>query len=168
MFSHARPISRSSETVQAAMTISAATNSLTKMRLFTALQGAGELGSYARRGGELGDFEAIARAPHRLQVARIVGILFDFLTYAAHVDINRARRDVMSVAPDCIKKLVAGKDASGMACKIFQQTELGGRGLRKVAAHGERHAAAVDLDVAGLDDRGRERTLKAPQHGADA
>src|SRR5664280_1082351 len=112
------------------------------------------------------NLEAVARSPYRPQIARLVWILFYFLADAPYVHVHGARRNVMRVAQHCVEHLVAREYSSGMARQVFEQPKLSRRGLRQLPAHHQSHSAAVNLDIAGFYNRGSQRTLKSPQHGA--
>src|ERR1700732_1615262 len=68
----------------------------------------------------LGGLEAVARAAHGFQVARVFRVGFDFFADAANVNIHRARRHIGSIAPDRIQKMIAGENAAEMAREIIQ------------------------------------------------
>src|SRR5271165_56887 len=140
MPSHVCSISTYKVSVHAAMINSAAKNNFRKMRLLT------------RALLRFRDLEAVACSTDCLQIARLVGVLFDFLTDAAHINVHRSRRDVVGVAPNRIQHLVACDHSSGMTGEIFQQAEFGGRGLGELAADQQRHATTVNLEVTSLHD----------------
>src|SRR5271165_2710065 len=154
MPSHERPMSTFRVRVQAAMMSSAAKNNFRKMRLLN-------VGSLRFR-----HLEAVACSADRLQITRLVRVRFDLLTNAPYVNIHRARRHIMGVAPNRVQQLVAGEDSSRMPRQIFQQPELGGCRLLNLATHHQGHTATVNLDVAGLHNCRRQRTLEAAQHRA--
>ena len=81
-----------------------------------------------------GQFEAIAGAAHGLEIARILRVDLDFLTDAAHIDIDRAGRDKAGVAPDGVEQVIAAEDAAGMAGEVVEQAKLGGSGGGELAA----------------------------------
>src|SRR6516162_3033619 len=100
-----------------------------------------------------GNLEAVSSSAHRFKVAGFIWIYFDLLTNAANVDVHRARRHVVCVAPYRIKQLVAGEYSAGMAGHVFQQSELSSGGLGQRAADGQGHTATVDLDITSLHNR---------------
>src|SRR5258708_38605915 len=55
-----------------------------------------------------------------------------------------------------------------MAGEIIEQAKLGGGGGNSLPANSEDHRGRIDGDVAYLQRTGRERPLKAAQHGLDA
>ena len=75
----------------------------------------------------LRDFEAIAKSPDCGQKDRFVRLEFNLLAQAAHVNVHRAGRHEMLLAPDLAQKLLARKSVPGMREKELQQFELGGR-----------------------------------------
>src|SRR5208282_1122721 len=117
--------------------------------------------------GSLGSFEAVARAADRFEVTRVFRVRFDFLTDAADVNVDRAWGHIGGVAPDRIEKVIAGKDAANVAGKVVEQAKLGGGGGHGLSADGEDHSGGVDGDVPYFERTGRERTLKAAEHGLD-
>ena len=116
----------------------------------------------------LGQFEAIAGAAHGLKIARILRVDLDFLTDAAHIDIDGAGRDEARIAPDRVEKVVAAEDAAGMARQIVEQPEFRGSGGGELAADLQLHGAGVDDDLFKADDRRRCGPLEAAQHSFDA
>jgi hypothetical protein len=52
--------------------------------------------------------EAITDAADRVNVSRILGIVFEFLAKPGNVDIDGARRDSRLVFPDGFQEFVAG------------------------------------------------------------
>ncbi len=99
----------------------------------------------------LGDFEAVARSAYRLQVARLVRILLNFLTNTAHIDVDRAAVSRSGYRATRRRAIGRGvKTRPGWRGKIFQQPKFGSRGLGKLTADHQGHAAAVDFDVAGF------------------
>ena len=112
-------------------------------------------------------FKTIAGAAYSFEVAGILRVGLDFFTDAANVDVDRARSDVGSVAPDGIEKMIAGENASQMACEIIEQTEFRGRGGDGLSANRENHCGGIDSDVSNFERTGRKRALEAAQHGFD-
>src|SRR5258708_36745843 len=55
-----------------------------------------------------------------------------------------------------------------MAGEIIEQAKLGGGGGNSLPANSENHRGRIDGDVAYLQRTGRQRPLKAAQHGLDA
>src|SRR6266571_7436380 len=152
--SQALPSITSRVAAVAAMTIRKTARSLKKMRFFTV--------------SSFGDLEAVSGAAHGFKVTRVLGVGLDFFANAADVDVDRARGDVGSVAPDGVKQMVAAEDASFVAGKIIEQSKFGGSGCNGVAADSERHGRRIDFDVAEFHGAGRQRALEAAQHGFDA
>src|SRR5271155_3701290 len=112
--------------------------------------------------------EAVAGAADGFEIARVFGVRLDFFADAADIDVDRARGHVGRVTPDGIEKMVAGKDPAEVAGEVIEQAKLGGGGGDGLSANGEDHGGGVDGDFADLKRAGRERTLKAAEHGFDA
>src|ERR1700751_2083638 len=74
-----------------------------------------------------GNLKPIARSAYGLEIARIFGIDFDFLTDAAHVNVHRARRNKARIAPHGVEKVVAAEDPAGVPRQVVKQPELRGR-----------------------------------------
>src|SRR5271165_799851 len=157
--SHALPNIRSMMRAVAAMTMRKTASSLKKMRFFICRRYI--LSSF-------GDLEAIAGAAHGFEIARILRVGLDFFANTAHVDVDRARRDIRSVAPDGVKQVVAGEYASAVAGEVIEQAELGGRGGNECSADGEGHRGGIDFDFADFDRARRKRALEAAHDGFDA
>ena len=51
-----------------------------------------------------GDLEAVASAANGFQIARVLRVGLDLFADAANIDIDRARGDVRSIAPDGIEQ----------------------------------------------------------------
>src|ERR1700690_3060468 len=111
------------------------------------------------------DLEAIASAPYRLQVTRILRIGFDFFADAANINVDGARGDICRVTPDRIEQLVAGKNAPGMPHEVIEQAEFGSRGWDLFAAHGKRHGGGINVNLVDLGGQGRQGTLETAQDG---
>src|SRR6201987_2573347 len=90
-----------------------------------------------------GNLEAIARSAYGLEIARIFGIDFDFLTDAAHINVHRTRRNKACIAPHGVEKVIAAEAPARMARQVVEQPELGGRGGGQLAAHLELHCVRV-------------------------
>src|ERR1041385_4458245 len=81
--------------------------------------------------------ESIAGAAYGFEIARVLGIDFNLCAELAHVDIDRARGDEGSLAPDRVQDLIAGEDAPGVLGKVMQQAELGGSRCHQCAPDGQ-------------------------------
>src|SRR5579863_5645650 len=97
---------KSRVTAVAAITIRKAARSLKKIRLFT-------LASF-------GGLEAVSGAAHGFEVAWVLGVGFNFFANAADVDVDRARSNVSSVAPDGVEQMISAEDASFVASEVVE------------------------------------------------
>src|SRR5208283_1208670 len=86
---------------------------------------------------------------------------------APNINVDRARGDVGSVAPNGIEEMIAGKDAAEMACEVIEQAKFGGRGGNGLSADGKDHGRGIDFDVADLERAGWKWTLKPAEQGLD-
>src|SRR5260370_16288795 len=55
-----------------------------------------------------------------------------------------------------------------MAGEIIEQSKFGGGGGNRLSTNGENHGSGIDGDVSDFERTGRQRALKAAQHGLDA
>jgi hypothetical protein len=118
--------------------------------------------------GSLRNLEAVARAAHGFEIARIFRVRFDLLPDTADVNIDGPRCHVGSVAPHRIQQMVAGKDATKVAGEVIEQAEFRGGGGNGLPANGQDHGGGVDGDISDFERTGWQGALKAAQHGLDA
>jgi len=111
---------------------------------------------------------AVTDSAHGFQVLGISRIELDFLAQAADIDIHRARCDEAQVAPYGVEKLVAGEDQASVPGQVVQQPEFGGRDRHRLAAYCHGQSAAINFDLAGPEQRRRERAFKPSQYGLQA
>src|ERR1700720_937768 len=131
--SHAPPRRRSNITAAARMTTRKEAISLRKIPLLTAFS--------------LWRLEAVARAPYRLQIARVFRVWFDFFPDAANIHVHRARGDVRGVPPNGIQQMVAGKDAAEMSREVIEQAKLRSRRGNSSSANHKDHGRRVNIHL---------------------
>jgi len=118
-------------------------------------------------GRSLGSLEAVTGAAHRLKIARVLRVGFDFFADAADVDVDGTRGDVGSVAPDGVEKMIAGKNAAEVAGEVIQQAKFGGGGGNGLPSNREDHGGGVDGNFSDGEGSGGKGALEAAQHGFD-
>src|ERR1017187_8264844 len=111
------------------------------------------------------DLEAIAGAPDRLQVTRILRIRFDFFPDAAYINVDGTRSDVRCVTPDRIEQLVARENAPSVPHEVIEQAEFGGGSRDLFAANCQGHGGRINVNLVDFGGQGRQRALETAQDG---
>src|SRR4029077_4117480 len=95
-------------------------------------------------------------------------IAFNFLPQTPHEYINGTWRHEGAFLPHGVKQLVAGKNASPVPCKIFEQPELANRSEHCPALHAHGHRSDVNFQVSQLNNLVTGGIRLNPKNVADA
>src|SRR6187399_1307491 len=83
---------------------------------------------------------------HREQVLWMARVRLDLLPHPGDVDVDGARRRHRVVAPDFVQQLVPGERRAAMLGEVFQEQELPGGEVERLAVAGDLGLAEVDAD----------------------
>src|SRR5205085_3493101 len=95
------------------------------------------------RGAACSGLEAVAHAPHRLQVGGVTGVGLELLAEAADVHGDRGAVGDLET-PDVVEELLAGEDLARVPGEERQQVEL-------ERGQSERNTPGLGLAGAGID-----------------